>query len=352
VYHPGPLATFALLMWIPISAILFSNHNPRKAALLVFLWGTMVLPEVVAIDPPILPPVDKHLLVGMCAFTGLFMTSKQRFERMRLLRGIQAFFFIFIVGNFGTAFSNPESWVVGGAEYWPGGPRAPIKHIPALPQKEFIAMSIQDFVTYLMPFGVGQMLVQSREDVILFLKAAAFGALVYVPLMLWEGMMSPQLHRQVYGYYSTSFAHNIRGDGYKPVVFMKSGLGVAMFEFIGLAAAMTLIRVKEKITPTISGKLGTAVIMFALSVSRNVAVVVYAVGVMPLFLMSKPKMMMRAAFVLGMVFLTFPITPIRDRESRRGSGGIALVSVRQRRHPDQAHPAQALLRLGFLRSQS
>ncbi|MEM7153604.1 MAG: O-antigen ligase family protein [Myxococcota bacterium] len=305
---PGPFAHFILFLFIPITAIIFAQHKPRKAAFIVVIWGTMLLPEKAAFDPPILPAMDKHLIAPACAFVGLYMTAKSRFEKMRLLRGIQSFFFILVVGNFGTALTNPESFMWGGKEAWPGGPVYPIVIVPPLPQKEMIAMSITDFITFVAPFAVGQMLIQSREEAILFLRGFVIGCLVYVPAMLWEGIMSPQLHRQLYGYHATGFAHNMRGDGYKPTVFMQSGLGVAMFEFIGLCGAMTMHRIKEKITPQISGAMATGIILFALSVSRNVAVVVYAAGVIPVFLFTSAKMMMRAAFVLAMIFLSFPLT--------------------------------------------
>ncbi|MCA9654595.1 MAG: hypothetical protein KC501_32070, partial [Myxococcales bacterium] len=305
---PGPVAFLVFYLWIPISAILFSQKEPRKAGFIAVIWGTMWLPELVSFDLPILPAIDKHVLVGLCAFVGLYLTSKERRDRMRLLRGMQLFFFFFAVGNVGTAMTNPESFTYGGQLAWEGGPRFPVVNIEPLPKKEFIAMTIQDFFKYVMPMGAGQMLVQSRDDAIVFLKSFVFACLVYVPLMLWEGMMSPQLHRQVYGYYALNFAHNVRGDGYKPVIMMKSGLGVAMFEFVGLCGAITLARLKHKITPMIPAGLAALAILFALAVSRNVAVVVYAAAVIPVLWFMKARTQARIGLVLGLVFLSFPIT--------------------------------------------
>lgn len=304
----GPVAYLVFFLWIPISAIFFSQKAPHKAAFLAVIWGTMWLPELVAVNLPVLPPIDKHVLVGLCAFVGMFLTSKERWQKMRLLRGMQGFFFIFVIGNIGTAFTNPESFTFGGALAWEGGPRFPIVEIPPLPQKEAIAMTIQDFFMYVMPLGAGQMMVQSREDAIVFLKSFVFACLVYVPLMLWEGAMSPQLHRQVYGYYALNFAHNVRGDGYKPVIMMRSGLGVAMFEFVGLCGAILLARIKQRITPSIPAGLAAVAILFALAVSRNVAVVVYAAAAIPVLWMMSARTQARIGLVLGIVFLTFPIT--------------------------------------------
>lgn len=295
-------------MWMPICAIMFTQKEPRKAGFIAVIWGTMWLPELIAFDLPILPAIDKHVMVGMCAFVGMFLTSKERREKMRLLRGMQLFFFIFAIGNVGTALTNPESYVFGGAEAWEGGPLYPVVTIPAIKKTEFIASTIQDFFKYLMPIGAGQMLVQSRDDALVLLKSLVFACLVYVPFMLWEGAMSPQLHRQLYGYYSLNFAHNVRGDGYKPVIMMRQGLGVAMFEFVGLCSAITLARLKIKVRPTIPGGLAALAILFALLVSRNVAVVLYAAAAVTVLWVMSGRSQARIGLVLGLIFMTFPIT--------------------------------------------
>ncbi len=312
VPHIGPFAYFVFLLWIPISAAMFANKEPRRAAFIVLIVGTMILPELVAFDLPILPAIDKKGLVILCAFVGLFFTAKSRWQRMRFLRGLQLYFFFFAIGNIGTAMTNPESYVFGGALTWPGGPRFPVVVVPPLAQTEFIAMTISDFFAYLMPIAVGQMMVQSREDLIVFLKAYTFACVCYVPLMLWEGLMSPQTHNQIYGYHALDFAHNIRGDGFKPTVLMNSGLGLAMFQFVGMGAALALHRIKERVSPGISAGMAALIIFFALSVSRNVGVMLYAAAAVPLILMMRPRMMTRVAFVLIFLFLSFPVMRAKD----------------------------------------
>jgi hypothetical protein len=312
VPNPGPFAYLVFFLWIPISALLFAQNQPRRAGFLVVIVGTLTLPELVAVDFPILPPINKHVLVCACAFVGLFFTARTRFQRMRLLRGVQLYFVILAVCNVATALTNPESYVFGGKLAWEGGPRFPVVIVPALKSTEFIAMSIEDSFRYLVPFAVGQMLVQSREDAVVFLKAYVFACVLYVPLMLWEGLMSPQLHRIVYGYHSLDFGHNIRGDGFKPVVFTQGGLGLAMLQFVGLTAAMGLHRLRQPVRPAISAGLAAAIIFFALSVSRNVGVMVYAVIAVPMLLFTGARTQIRLAWVLALVFVTFPISRAKD----------------------------------------
>lgn len=310
--NPGPFAYLVFFLWIPIAALVFAQTEPRRAGFIVVVAGTMTLPELVAVDPPILPPITKNVLVCACAFVGFFFTARSRFQRMQLLRGVQLFFVVMALCNIGTAMTNPESYVFGGKLAWEGGPRFPVVVVPPIKNTEFIAMGIEDSFRYLIPFAVGQLLVQSREDAIAFFKGYAFACLLYVPLMLWEGIMSPQLHRMVYGYHSLDFGHNIRGSGFKPVVFTASGLGLAMLEFVGLTAALGLHRLRQPVRPAISAGLAAAVIFFALSVSRNVGVVIYAAVAIPVLLMTGVRTQVRVALVLAVVFVTFPISRAKD----------------------------------------
>ena len=59
--------------------------------------------------------------------------------------------------------------------------------------------------------------------------AIFLGGLVYVPLCLFEMRISPQLHKWAYGFRSSAFAMELRWGGYRPQVFMQSGLAVAMW---------------------------------------------------------------------------------------------------------------------------
>jgi hypothetical protein len=312
VPNPGPFAYLVFFLWIPISALIFAQSQPRRAGFIVVVVGTMILPELVAVDPPILPPINKHVLVCACAFVGFFLTARTRIQRMRLLRGMQLYFVIMAVCNVGTAMTNPEHYVFGGQLAWEGGPRFPTVVIPPLKSTEFIAMTIEDSFRYLLPFAVGQLLVQSREDAVAFLKAYALACVIYVPFMLWEGLMSPQLHRIVYGYHSLDFGHNIRGDGFKPVVLTASGLGLAMFEFVGLTAAVGLHRLRQPVRPWLAAGLAAAIILFALSVSRNVGVMIYAAVAVPVLLLTSVRTQVRLAFALAVVFVTFPISRAKD----------------------------------------
>jgi len=55
------------------------------------------------------------------------------------------------------------------------------------------------------------------------------GGLLYIPFCLEEMIMSPQLHRLTYGFHQHSFLQSMRGEGFRPMVYMDHGLMVAMW---------------------------------------------------------------------------------------------------------------------------
>jgi hypothetical protein len=75
-----------------------------------------------------------------------------------------------------------------------------------------------------------------------FAQALVVAGLVYVPFCLWEIRMSPQLHHRLYGFRSENFDTVFRFGGYRPSVFMQTGLAVAMFMAVTTLAAFWLWR--------------------------------------------------------------------------------------------------------------
>lgn len=77
-------------------------------------------------------------------------------------------------------------------------------------------------------------------------RAVVAGALAYLPFCWWEIRMSPQLHRLVYGYHQHSFLQQMRGSGFRPMVFMEHGLMVATLMATGTLVAYWLWRSKDR----------------------------------------------------------------------------------------------------------
>ena len=78
--------------------------------------------------------------------------------------------------------------------------------------------------------------------------AIMFGAIVYVPLCLYEVRMSPQLHTEFYGFFPHSFIQTYRFGGFRPNVFMQHGLAVALMMASGTFLAIWFARTRRGVT--------------------------------------------------------------------------------------------------------
>ena len=73
------------------------------------------------------------------------------------------------------------------------------------------------------------------------------GALIYVPLCLFEIKMSPQLHKLVYGFQQHAFYQTKRFGGYRPMVFMQHGIMVALWMAAGTLMALGMMPDRKRI---------------------------------------------------------------------------------------------------------
>jgi hypothetical protein len=84
-------------------------------------------------------------------------------------------------------------------------------------------------VFWAVPYWIGRAYFTDIEGIRDLAKGIVIGGLLYVPFVLWEIRFSPQLHTDFYGFLPVSFKMTVRYGGFRPIVFMQSGLMVAMW---------------------------------------------------------------------------------------------------------------------------
>jgi hypothetical protein len=95
------------------------------------------------------------------------------------------------------------------------------------------------------PYLLGRLYLGEPRGLRNFAKGLMVGALIYTPLCLWEIRMSPQLHNTLYGFVSSgAFVHNVRFGGYRPTVFMLTGLMVGTFMATGTLVTLWMWRTR------------------------------------------------------------------------------------------------------------
>ncbi len=302
--NPAAYVYAILFLWVPISALLFATMPTVRAVVYVMVGGTLILPELAAVDPPILPAIDKHGLSALCALTGLVLTNPKRVWAAKPFGWWDLPFLFLIIGNIGTASTNPDQFIFGGKPSWTGEPWPTIT-LPGLTVREAFPLSMSDIVYLWAPYFVARACFRTREDVAELLRAFVTSGMIYAGLMAVEIVLSPQIHRWTYGYHATSFSHAVRGSGFKPNVYLAGGLAAAMYGFVVVLASAAAHRAKLP-TGAIPA-MGTLLAMLVvLSLSRNVAVVVYLAFAVPCALALRGKTLATIAKVLLLLFISFP----------------------------------------------
>jgi hypothetical protein len=156
-----------------------------------------------------------------------------------------------------------------------------------------------------MTFGLA--FFRKREDVLLLLRTMQWGILTYIPFVLIELKLSPQMHNWVYGFAQHDFGQTVRGDGYRPMVFMSHGLGLTLFMAATVVASVLLHRAKMSAIRRVPSAVFAGVVFFVLIICKSVGATVFA-AVYSLLMFVSPKMQMRVMGILFLIVIGYPIS--------------------------------------------
>lgn len=228
-----PLVPIAMFGWPVVVLVLFTVLPPRRAVIVGMLGAWLFLP-IAGYPLPGLPDITKMSITCASVFVGAFLVDAQRFGRLRW------------------------SWVDLAMLVWLLAP-LPSAVSAGYGAYEGVSGVLNQVVSWGMPYLIGRLYFGDAEGLRELAVGIFIGGLVYVPFVLFEARMSPQLHTWVYGFHQHEFYQTKREGGWRPTVFMQHGLGVAMF--MGTAAVCGLWLWKAGRTKAISG---VPVWMFAL----------------------------------------------------------------------------------------
>ncbi len=205
--NPGGYAAITvpivMFLWIPVVLYLFSRFPARKAVIISFLAAWLFLPQARLVLPSI-PDYDK--ISATCY--GILLAT-----------------FIFDVGRFRTF---KFSWIDVPMAIWCFCPFISSMTNDLGPYDGFSTL-LDQTMSWGVPYFLGRIYFNTLEGLRQLAMGIFIGGLVYVPLCLIEVRISPQLHKIVYGDFPHSFAQTIRDGGYRPNVFMESGLMLSAF---------------------------------------------------------------------------------------------------------------------------
>lgn len=211
-----PLVPLVMFGWLPFVIWLFSVLKARHAVIAGFLLGWMFLPQHTFVIPGF-PNYSKIMAISLGILLGSLLFNSQVLSRFRLhILDVPVLIWGFV--PFFTALSNNLGVYDG------------------------LSATLEQLTTWVLPYFIGRLYFHDRQA----LKELAFGiflgGLIYIPFCLWEVVMSPRLHRIIYGFHPHDFGQTKRMGGWRPVVFMEHGLMTAMWMITAFLSGYQLLR--------------------------------------------------------------------------------------------------------------
>jgi len=277
-----------------VALIVFSVLRPPLATTLVLMGGLMFLPGGISFDASGIPPLDKNVLPVLYALAGCLIHARPQLISSRSRGVIDACSVLLLLGTVITPLLNRDVLVYGPTI------------LPAMGPYDCLSSSLQTALAYVVPFYLGRALIRSRRDLRDLLGMIVVGGLVYSLLILIELRFSPQLHRWLYGYHQVNFQMALRMGGYRPTVFMRSGLEVAMFMLVAALAANALGRAGAMLL-TIPMRWIAAGLFVILISCKSLGAIVYGTLLAPAAALLPPRILARGSAVIAILIFATPI---------------------------------------------
>ena len=292
---PNFLADVALLLWIPIGLAVFAVARPPVAAAIVIVGASLLLPAGYSFDFPGLPAIDRELIASLSALVGCLVFAPQRLRNRSPGQGVELLGVLLVLGAFGTMLTN----------------RDPIGSAPGLTYHDALSTSIRQVLRFWLPFFIGRALFRAPSELGSLLVVLTVAALLYSLPILWEMRMSPNLHLLVYGYAPANFFQQMRGGGYRPMVFVGHGLALAMFVLSATIAAIGLARMR---TLVLGFRASAAAVYLSviLFLCHSAAALVYGVVVGPLLYLGRLAVQARIILIVAAIVLSYPLLRALD----------------------------------------
>jgi len=298
--NPNWLAYLTLLAWPLVALILYRTLTVVQATIWTIIGAQMLLPVNTVIKLPMIPQFDKVTIPSLCALVGCVAVSRKRarpFHRAGLAT-------ILVVANLlaplFSIFDNGTPIDVGGDVILPA---ADLYNSGSATLSVCIA---------LIPFFIGRQYFYQPEDIKAVFRAFAIAGLVYSLPALLEVRLSPQLHVWFYGYFPTEYNQELRGDGYRPVVFMGHGLILSFFLMACATAATVMWGIRgsgfvRRFALGISLYLGAILVL-----CKSFGAILYYLAMFPLVRWTSPRFQITGAVMMVSFSLLYPILRTQD----------------------------------------
>jgi len=206
----------------------------QRAFIWSILLGYLFMPPAsAAFNLPALPEFSKIEIAAVSSFIMAVAFHGLRIIKLPKHPVILALMFAYVTAPILTTVTNLEPVSFGLIQL----EGIPLTGIPAL---------VSARIFYLIPYVMAYSLLHKFEHLTDIMMAVLIGALAYSVLILFEVRFAPQLNIWIYGFFQHTFSQMVRGDGFRPIVFLYHALWVGFFTVMGVVAAVSLWLEKDK----------------------------------------------------------------------------------------------------------
>lgn len=229
------VAYLALSLWPLVAIWLYKRKEVIPATFWTIVGGHLFLPIGFEFDFPLIPVFDKRTVPTIMAYIGCKYISKTPITLLPPAGLERKLMLLLFLGAIGTVMSNRDAIVEVD------------RYLPGLGYHDIFSVIMAQFIL-LLPITLGLQVIKTPEDQIKLFKLLVAAGLIYSIFIIFELRMSPQLHKWVYGYFPYMWGQHERYGGFRPVVFLGHGLWVSIFIVTVLSSALTLSKIKLKLT--------------------------------------------------------------------------------------------------------
>lgn len=197
------LAKVALYAWVPFVLLAFAVMKPRRAAIFAYVTGWLFLPML------------------SIKFTGIPDLTKVTASSFGVLLGAALFDFKTLIKFRPSIYDLPMA-------LWCLSPLV-TSVVNELGWYDGISNVVQQLGLWGIPYYIGRIYFCDMEGFRELGIGIVIGALAYLPFSYLEMVISPLLHKYIYGFVQHSIAQAKRWGAFRPMVFMQSSLALAMF---------------------------------------------------------------------------------------------------------------------------
>lgn len=276
--------------------VLFFLLPLEAAAIWSLLGGYLLLPSGLVVDAHVLPPLDKFSVPALATFLLCWMKGP-RSPPSRPSWLVYLFASAYVLSPIFTSFENSYELHIGD------------RSIPGFYPLDGLKMVGHNLVD-LMPFFVGRRFLSSDHGRAQLLKALPVAALFYSLPMLFELRMSPMLQRLTYGV-TPVFAHLFRAGGYRPVVFLSTGLELALFTSLAFIAALAATRAKWRLFIMPAGAAATFLAGMLL-LCKTLGAILYGVVGAALVIFTGPRTWVKVSCAVTLIICAYPLLRTYD----------------------------------------